>query len=50
MTDGTANTQQSALHLPSIPGIAVDLFDAASLALALAAAFAIKFVATAVAK
>lgn len=50
MTDSTAFNHQPALHLPSIPGIAVDLFDAASLALALTAAFAIKFVATAVTK
>lgn len=50
MLDNTAPDQQRAPHLPSIPGMVVDAFDTASLALVLAAAFAIKFVATAVTK
>lgn len=38
------------VHTPSIPGMVVDAFDAASLAVALVSAFAIKFVAAAVTK
>ena len=49
MTDSTAFTQQQrAPHLPSIPGMAVDLFDTASLAVTMLAAFAIKYVTAAV--
>jgi hypothetical protein len=49
MTDHTGFTQQQP-HLPNLADMAVDLFDTASLAVALVAAFAIKFVATAVTK
>lgn len=50
MTDSTAPAQQRAPHLPSIPGMVVDAFDTASLAVAIVAAFAIKYVAAAVTK
>ena len=49
MNDHTAITQQQP-HLPGISGIALDLFDTASLAVAMLSAFAIKYVAAAVTK
>jgi hypothetical protein len=50
MDKRTAPDQQRAPYLPGISGMAVDLFDTASLAVAIVAAFAIKYVAAAVTK
>lgn len=50
MDKRTTTDQQRAPHLPSITGIVVDAFDTASLAVAIVAAFAVKYVAAAVTK